>query len=800
MNSILAERITAAGRTRYGHFSDDGREYVIRRFDTPRPWVNVLCNADPGYGVIVSQTGSGYSWLTNAELNRITLWQQDMIQDNRGKYLYLQDLESREVWSVGYQPVCRKPDFYECRHGMGYSAISSETVGVRSTVTMFVPPGVPLEIWMLEVQNLSPKQRDISVTSYLEWCLGTAHDTHREFHRTFTETEYAPQSRAILARKRLWAIPNAKGQGWNRNWDGTAVHSCSEEISGFECDRERFIGMYGSLQSPAALHGAGLSGGCGKWGEPVASLQTEMSLAPGEKACVVFVVGVGADDAAALEMAERYAEPHRALDALEQTRKWWDEQLDGFEVSTPDPGLDALLNYWLRYQAMAGRIWGRSGYYQPGGAYGFRDQLQDSQVFLPTQPDLTRRQILLHASHQFVAGNVFHWWQPITESGAHSRFSDDLLWLPFLVLSYLRETGDFGILDARAPYADGPSESLRRHCERAIDLSLSRFSERGLPLIGEGDWNDGLSAAGWDGKGESVWVGHFLCYILPRWAGVCEQPGKTEQAERYRKAAADILEAVNRHAWDGEWYVRATCDDGTVIGSRECREGQMFLNAQTWAVIAGTCPAERQAELMHTTREKLYTQAGPVLLRPAYTNPDERIGYLTRYAPAARENGGVYVHAATWAIWAECLLGQGDQAWSIYQAISPCMRGLDADAYRAEPYVTPGNIDGPDSPNFGRGGWTWYTGSAAWLFRVMTEWVLGVRPEEGGLRISPCLPGHWDDFSMYRRFRGAGYRIEVRRGAGEQAGIVLDGHRIDGDVIPDLRDGADHSVEVVIGG
>ncbi|MCC6484373.1 MAG: glycosyl transferase family 36 [Armatimonadetes bacterium] len=795
MSVVYEPEIGLRSRTQYGGFSADGREYVITRPDTPRPWINVLCNANPGYGAVISQTGSGYSWLKNAELNRVTQWEQDLIQDNRGKYLYLRDVDSGCVWSAGFQPVRAEPEAYECRHGVGYSVITSLNFGIRTRLTIFVTPDEPLEVWMLAIENSTALRRRLSVFSYLEWCLGTAHDTHREFHRTFLETEARPEAGLLLARKRLWAIPNSKGQGWNRSWDGVAFHSCSGPVEGYECDKEAFLGMYRSLQDPRAVAEGCLGNSSGKWGDAIGSLHTDIELAVGETCVLVFTVGVAGDEAEAARLTDRYRSVQHAQGALERTKAWWDERLSGFHVNTPDSGLNALLNTWLRYQAMAGRIWGRTAYYQTGGAYGFRDQLQDSHIFLPTEPGLTRKQILLHASHQFTAGNVFHWWQPITEQGAHSRFSDDLLWLPFVVLSYLDETDDHSILQDEAEYADGPPESLRNHCFRALDLSLSRFSDRGLPLIGEGDWNDGLSAEGWDNKGESVFVGFFLRMLLGRWANIAEISGDTSRADHYRQRSDDLRDALNECAWDGEWFVRATCDDGTVIGSRTCSEGRIFLNAQTWSILSDTCPSERRHALMEVVRRELYTECGPALLRPAYTRPDERVGYLTRYAPASRENGGVYLHAATWAIWAETLMGRPDKAWEIYAHISPVQRGQHPQSYFAEPYVTAGNIDGPDSPNAGRGGWSWYTGSAAWLFRVMTERVLGVRPEESGLRIEPCLPDHWDGFQMKRRFRGATYHITVQRGA--TPCVLLDGQALETTLLPPPTDSKEHDVSVV---
>jgi cellobiose phosphorylase len=419
----------------------------------------------------------------------------------------------------------------------------------------------------------------------------------------------------------------------------------------------------------------------------------------------------------------------------------------------------------------------------------------------------TRRQILLHAAHQFADGTTWHWWHPLTEEGAKKKYNDDLLWLPFVTLNYLRETADFAVLEERVPFLgpDGrPSKeqgTLYEHCRRAIDSFWSRLSPRGVPLMGAGDWNDGLSAIGNRLKSESVWLAHFLVGILEGWVELEQRLPEPHipTALKYAREAEKMKRAVNRHFWDGEWYVRATKDDGTAIGSRKCRDGRIFLNAQTWAILNGVAPKARQAKLLRAMQRHLYRDYGPLLLHPAYRAPDASIGYLTRYSPGSRENGGLYTHAGLWAVQAECLLGRRAQGWKLYRSFCPVYRGMEPDFYQVEPYVMPGNVDGPDSPHFGRGGWTWYTGSAAWTFRVGTEWILGVRPEWEGLAVRPCLPPGWKGFTMKRAFRGATYLITVRTGAKRPA-ILVDGRPQRSEVIPAFGDGREHRVEVSLVG
>jgi cellobiose phosphorylase len=792
--------------TPYGHFAGDGREYVITSPRTPRPWINVISNGD--YGLTISQAGSGYSWRTHAQLNRLTRWEQDLLRDDWGKYIYITDEEGR-CWSAGWKPVGVEPTEYRCRHGFGYTVIESKNFGIRSALTVFVPNDQPCEVWKLQLSNTTRRPRRLRLTTYLEWCLGAAPDWHREFHRTFIETEFDPKSHCLLARKRLWEIPTSRGH-WNANWDYTAFHSVSLPPRSFDSDKESFLGRYGSLRAPDGVMRSTLARRTGKWLDPIASLRTEILLRPGEERVVCFTLGAADSAKEARGLARQYKSPDAADRALAEVRKRWEGILGTTTVSTPDPAFDLMVNRWLKYQAISGRLWGRTAYYQTGGAFGFRDQLQDAQVFLPIDPSRTRDQIILHARHQFKDGSVYHWWHPISEVGLHNNMSDNLLWLPFVVATYLAETGDDSFLQERIPFCDDETPvTLAEHCQRAIDRVWGRRSPRGLPLIGAGDWNDGLSAVGLDMKGESIWLGHFLHRILLDFAEIASRLGGKDRAFEYRERARILREAINSEGWDGEWYWRATKDTGEKLGSKENVEGRIYLNAQTWSVLADVAQADRSEQVLNAVEHHLEKKAGPLLLFPAYTSPDTGIGYLSRYAPGVRENGGVYTHAATWAILAAAKAGRGEMAHRLFSKINPIVRGKNPDEYYAEPYVTPGNIDGPDSPHYGRGGWTWYTGSAAWLFRAGMEGILGIRPTHEGLRVDPCIRPGWKEYSVERRFRGALYRITVRNPARVSCGVValeIDGIATDsryvagrGILLPLFPEGTEHRILVTLG-
>ncbi len=793
-------------KTRFGGFSDDGREYTITTPETPRPWINVISNGD--YGFVVSQTGAGYSWRTHAQLNRLTRWEQDLIRDEWGKFLYMRD-EKGNLWSAGWKPVCHTPDAYRCRHGIGYSIIESRNFGIETELLMFVANEEPVELWQLKVKNLSRRARSIDVFTFFEWGLGQAPDWHREFHKAFIETEYDPRVHALFARKRLWEVPTERGH-WNTDWPYVGFHSSNLRPVSYDADRESFLGMYGTLQSPASVMAGRLKKRTGNWLDPIASLQNRFRLKPGEQRTLVFTLGAAHTRERAVEIMSRYRVQSAVQEAFTAVQQRWASLLDTVMVSTPDDAMNIMQNIWLKYQAISGRMWGRTAYYQTGGAYGFRDQLQDSQLWLTIDAEQTKKQILLHARHQFKDGTVYHWWHPMSELGLRNQISDNLLWLPFVLCGYLQETDDVSILEFREPFVDDQTPvTVYDHCVRAIEHTLDHFSERGLPLIGGGDWNDGLSAVGLGMKGESVWLGHFLHRILCDFAEVSRTHKDEMRAERFLSRARDLRRQLNAAAWDGQYYLGATKDSGEKLGSHENTEGTVWLNPQTWSIIGGVADEQRAGQVMNVVEQTLECEIGPLLLHPAYSTPDREVGYLTRYAPGVRENGGVYTHGATWAVIAAACLGRGEAAYRIYSKLNPVNRGRRPDRYGAEPYVTAGSIEGPDSTFFGRGGWTWYTGSATWLFKVGLEWIMGVRATRNGLLIDPCIPRSWSTYSVRRNFRGVTYHITVRNPNRVECGVLelwVDGvpHCMTKGprekIIPLFSPGTAHQVVAVLGG
>ncbi|MEJ5310531.1 MAG: glycosyl transferase family 36 [Anaerolineae bacterium] len=785
----------------YGYFSDDGREYVITTPFTPRPWVNIISNGD--YGMMVSQNGSGYSWRGNAGQNRLTRAFQDLIKDDWGKYFYIRDVNSGTYWSATWKPVMHAFESYQVVHGLGYTRFVQQVEGIHSELTVFVAAADPVEIFRLTLTNTGNQPRELDVTTYLEWLLGFAPDEHREFHKLFIETSADAALNALFARKYLWGFPDDKGRHNNIDWPYTAFMAASEPLKAFDGDKESFIGLYNSLERPQAMRDRALAGRTGRFGDAIAALQVGVTLAPGASHTLVLTLGAaeqGREDAA--ELIRRYTSPEASAQALEDVAAFWSRFVDGERVETPDEALNFMTNDWLKYQAISCRLWGKSAYYQVSAGYGFRDQLQDSQIFLVGEPEYARKQLLLHAAQQFVEGDVLHWWFSIRGGGPRTNCSDDLLWLPFILDAYLKETADYAILDEPVPYLNGPAEPLYEHCKRAIERAFSHFSPRGIPLMGDHDWNDGLNAVGTLLKGESFWVAEFLYVILENFASLARRRGDERFAARCEAVRESLKQATNRFGWDGDWYLQATTDAGLPLGSHENDEGQIFLMPNIWAVISGIAEGDRARQALDAVTAHLLRDYGTLLNYPAFTKPRPDVGYVTRYAPGLRENGGVYTHAATWSVWAYTLLGDAERAYEAYRKICPPNRSADIETYKAEPYVTPGNVDGPQSEYYGRGGWTWYTGSAQWLHRMATHWILGIRPQEDGLLVDPSIPAAWDGYRVTRRFRNAVYEIDVQNPTHVNRGVkavTVDGRPLEDNVIPVFSDGQRHVVEVVMG-
>lgn len=772
--------------TKYGHFNADGSEYIITEVKTPKPWVNVISNGR--YGTVISQTGGGFSWLDHSEFNRLNRWHQDLIKDDWGKYFYFKNNDTGEIWNIAWLPVKTEVKNYQCKHGLGYSIISSEFKGIKIELTVFVPVNENLEIWDFKIHNSTSQKVNISIFTYFEWCIGSSSDFHREFHKQFIETEFHSEENVLLATKRLWEIPLGDRGHWNIEYPYFGFIASNIKIEDYDGDKESFLGNYGSLSNPKALSEKSLSKKTGKWNDSVAVIKVSLALEGGNNENAIFYLGINENKDKIVNSIKKFNTNKEVELALSEVKKYWDELLSPLEIETPDVSMNILVNKWLRYQAISGRLFGRTAYYQQSGAFGFRDQLQDSLVYLPIAPEKTLEQIKLHAAHQFQDGTVLHWWHPISETGLPTKMVDDLLWLPFLVYQYINETNDYSILNIEVNYYDNLQkiDSIYKHCVAAIDRVLQRISNRGIPLIGAGDWNDGLSAVGLDFKGESVWMAEFFFYVLTNFSFVAKKYDRQEDSNRFLDEAQKVKKAFDAHCWDGNWYFRGTKDSGEKFGSNECEEGKIFLNPQSWAVISEIDKSERSQIAMKSVKDHLLKKNGALLLAPAYSKPDKMIGYLSRYAPGRRENGGVYSHAATWAVWAFAKLGDFESAFEAYKRLNPVFNGMNPDEYIAEPYVMPGNIDGPDSPNYGMGGWTWYTGSASWYQRVIVEWIIGIRPSELGLIVDPSIPKNWNQFKVKRTFRGKTYFITINNPSGLNSGvkrICVNGREISGNTI-----------------
>lgn len=765
-------------KTNYGYFNDDGNEYVINNFKTPKPWVNVISNGV--YGLVISQTGGGFSFNEHSEFNRLNRWHQDLIRDDWGKYFYFKDNSTGEIWSPTWMPVKTELKNYEISYGFGYAIFKSGYKNIIVELELFIPLKENLEVWNFKVTNNSQKPLDLSIYTYFEFCLGSSADHHREFHKSFIETSFHEDVNALLATKRLWEIPLGDRGHWNIEYPYYGFVSSNKKIFDYEGDKENFIGQYGSLDNPSALQKEKLSNRTGKWNDSIGTIRVKQNIANNTTESIAFYLGIKSNKDEINTSIKKFETPKQITDALNDVKKYWNNILSTLEIETPDDAMNIFVNKWVRYQAIAGRLWARTAYYQQSGAFGFRDQLQDSMIYLPIDASWTENQIKLHARHQFEDGQVLHWWHPISETGLPTKMTDDLLWLPYILFHYLDETGNYRFLNETEPYYDNAKkqDTLFNHCVAAIEKVLTRYSERGLPLIGAGDWNDGLSAVGLEFKGESIWLAHFFYLILERFSKICEKVNEPDLQKKYSQKADELRDAINKYGWDGNWFWRATKDNGVKIGSSENDEGKIFLNAQTWSVLADTTSDERKKSAMDSVTNYLLKNNGALLLWPAYSKPDKFIGYLSRYAPARRENGGVYTHAATWAIQAYAMIKDPINSFEAYKRLNPILSGMEPDKYVAEPYVTPGNIDGPDSPNYGMAGWTWYTGSAQWFAKEVLEWILGVRPTEDGLIIDPCIPKEWKEYKVKRTFRGTIYNITVKNMNGVSFGvkeIIIDG-------------------------
>jgi cyclic beta-1,2-glucan synthetase len=795
-----------------GGFAADGREYVIvqgPRQRTPMPWINVIAN--PDFGFQVSETGAGYTWSVNSRENQLTAWSNDPVNDPPGEAIYIRDEESGELWTPTAAPIRIEHASYVARHGQGYSRFQLDHAGITSELLQFVSWSDPVKLSRLTLTNHSARPRRLSITAYVEWVLGTA----RASSAPYVVTESDAETRAIFAFNPL------------HNDFGTrlAFADLGERPTGYTCDRTEFLGRHGAIEKPAALLlDAALSGRTGAGFDPCSALQTVLELKPGQHASVAFVLGQAADRATARTLLRRYRGANTDALLAEVTRNW-DQILDKVQVETPDRSIDLMLNRWLQYQTIACRLWARAAFYQAGGAYGFRDQLQDTMALVHTLPQAARAQLLRAGARQFVEGDVQHWWHPPSGRGVRTRCSDDLIWLPYAAARYIGATGDAAVLDEQVAYLDAPelepaqhdayfapnvaerSGTLFEHCMRALDRSLS-VGAHGLPLIGSGDWNDGMNRVGEQGKGESVWLAWFLYATLLDFAPVAEQRGASKDAARWREHAARLQAAAESQGWDGAWYRRAYFDDGTPLGSAGNAECRIDSIAQSWGVLSGAADPARAQRAMGEVDAYLVRPGDDLVL--LFTPPFDKIGkdpgYIKGYLPGVRENGGQYTHAAVWCVMAHARLGHGERAAELFAMLNPVNRAstrAGVHAYKVEPYVVAADIYA-EPPHARRGGWTWYTGAAGWMYRAGLESLLGVTRHGDTLQVAPCIPPRWPGFRVRYRHGSAEYEISVENPQAVTRGVAfveVDGERL---AHPEqgfaLRDDAQtHQVKVVLG-
>jgi cyclic beta-1,2-glucan synthetase len=790
-----------------GGFSQDGREYVIHLKPgqlTPHPWINVIANSQ--FGFLVSEAGSSCTWAGNSGENRLTPWRNDPVTDMPGEALYLRDEETGLVWSPTPMPAGEETA-HVIRHGAGYSIFESQSHGLNQNLRLFAAPDAPLKIVHLRLQNLWERPRRVTVTYYAEWVLGTTRDTHQ----AHIMPEFDPEKNALLATNRF-----------NSEFgEGVAFLAANKNPHGVTADRTEFLGRLGSLRSPAALGRIGLASAVNAGLDPCAAIQLHVDLAPGATEEVFFLLGEGADRAESLALIGQIQNMEQVEAIWQAVQKQWEDILTTITVETPDTGMNLMLNRWLLYQTLACRLWGRTALYQSSGAFGFRDQLQDVLALLHSRPELARAQILEAARHQFEAGDVLHWWNPPAGRGVRTRFSDDLLWLPYVTGEYVTVTGDESILTESIPFLKGdalkPDEMehytrfettdkaypLYEHCRRALEKGTTSGAH-GLPRMGAGDWNDGMNRVGMAGRGESIWLGWFLHATLKRFAPLAAL--MKDDPAPYLQKAEGLSGALEAHAWDGDWYLRAYYDDGSQLGSSKNNECQIDSIAQSWAVLSGAANPQRALQAMESVNQRLVKPAEQMILlfTPPFDKSERDPGYIKGYLPGVRENGGQYTHAAIWTAWAFAKLGQGDRAWELFQMLNPIQRADTPEKvarYKVEPYVIAADIYSQAS-HIGMGGWTWYTGSSGWMYRLGLEAILGITRTGKFLSIRPCIPRHWPGFKVDYRFGVTHYKISVENPRGINQGvqkILLDGNPLPAEEVSLLDDGLPHEVRVLMG-
>ena len=790
-----------------GGFTRDGHEYVITLQPgqmTPAPWVNVLAN--PTFGTVVSESGAAYTWAENAHEFRLTPWKNDPVMDTPGEACYIRDEQTGQFWSPTPLPA-RGAAPYVIRHGFGYSVFEHTENGIVSELWVYVAMDAPVKFTVLKLRNVSGRPRRLSIVSYWEWVLGDL----RSKSLLHVQTEVDLKTGALLARN-----------FYNTDFPGRiAFIDVNDPTRTCTGDRKEFLGRNGTLAQPAALRRARLSGKVGAGLDPCGALQVTFDLPDGQEHETSFRLGLGRNLADVQKLVRRFRLADASRTTLEGVWAYWNRTLGVVNVDTPDAAVNVLANGWLLYQTLSCRLWGRTGFYQSGGAYGFRDQLQDVMALMHAEPGLTREHLLRAAAHQFREGDVQHWWHPPAGRGVRTHFSDDYLWLPYVTCHYVACGADTGVLDEMIPFLEArpikpqeeacfdlPNQSeetatLYQHCVRAIEHGLT-FGAHGLPLIGCGDWNDGMNMVGKEGRGESVWLAFFLYDVLTRFAGLARARNDSPFADRCLAQAQQLQQNIEQHAWDGQWYRRAYFDNGEPLGSQSNPECQIDALPQSWSVLSGAGEPARARQAMESVDRRLIRREAGLMqvLDPPFDRSPLNPGYIKGYMPGVRENGGQYTHAAIWAAMAFAQMGESERAWELFALLNPIHHGgtpQQVDTYKVEPYVVAADVYSV-APHVGRGGWTWYTGSAAWMYRLLVETLLGVNREGDRLRLAPRLPEGWPSCKIHYRYRQTVYHITISRLAAAAGAprLLLDGIALEGPTLPLVDDQQEHFAEVNI--
>ncbi len=782
---------------KYGYFSGDRLEFVITRPDTPVPWVNYLSNGR--YHALISNTGGGFSFYRSPKDSRITRWRYNSLpMDRPGRYIYIRNRKTGAYWSPTWQPTVTALDGYECRHGLYYSRFKTGYDNIQADLTFFVPED-DLEIWRIRLTNNSAIKKQLDIFAYTELCLGHAlvdlinqpNDQH------FNDVYFNKEHKILMASKRYWVTysgPTVKQS--NQAWDRYVFFASSLPVSHWDGSKNNFIGRWCSETNPQAVEQGYCSDSDITSGDAVAALQMPLDLKAGESVDFVIMLGVVPKpeaQTATPKLVNKYRDIKTVDQQFEALRSNWREYVNHVHIDTPDEDMNTFINVWNQYQTSVTFRFSRDASYYHGGLLfgrGFRDSCQDLMGPVIARPEWVKERILEMCTYQFADGSTYHLYYPLTGGGERTGHTDTPLWLPLAIMTYLKETGDFDLLQIDLPFQDRGSTPVLQHLYAAINYTLANLTDRKLAKFGPGDWNDTLDYLGREGRGESVWVTMFLCYILNETIDLCAHLRDLKMADHYRREYEMVADAVNTQCWDGTWYIRGTNDRGEEIGSSANEEGKIFLNTQSWAVISGIAREDRARLCMEAVKEHLETGKGPKILHPAYTKIDPDIGLATRCVSGKKENGAVFNHPVSWSIIAECILGRGDRAFEIYKKALPNNPAIDIDRYETEPYVYSEYVTSPDHPTYGQASHSWLTGSSVWMLRGALDYILGVQPTYTGLNIDPCLPAHFKKVKIERMYRGKKYDIVIENPKGLHRGVqnlTINGKSFTGNLI-DLDD------------